>query len=58
MEMYVEAGRGYVPSEMLKHAEVPVGTIFLDALFSPVLDVNFVRMVPVVEFICSAGTVC
>jgi DNA-directed RNA polymerase subunit alpha len=41
MEMYVEAGRGYVPSEMLKHGEVPVGTIFLDALFSPVLDVNF-----------------
>jgi DNA-directed RNA polymerase subunit alpha len=41
MEMYVEAGRGYVPSEILKHGEVPVGTIFLDALFSPVLDVNF-----------------
>jgi DNA-directed RNA polymerase subunit alpha len=41
MEMYVEAGRGYVTSEMLKHGEVPVGTIFLDALFSPVLDVNF-----------------
>ncbi len=41
MEMYVEAGRGYVPSEMLKHGEVPVGTIFIDALFSPVLDVNF-----------------
>lgn len=41
LEMYVEAGRGYVPSEMLKHGDVPVGTIFLDAIFSPVLAVNF-----------------
>lgn len=41
VEMTVEAGRGYVPSEMHKHIEVPVGTIFLDALFSPVLSVNF-----------------
>ena len=41
MEMFVEAGRGYVPSEMIKHGDVPVGTIFLDALFSPVLAVNF-----------------
>ncbi len=41
MEMRVEAGRGYVPAELLKRTEVPVGTIFLDALFSPVLSVNF-----------------
>ncbi len=41
VEMTVEAGRGYVPSEMHKHIEVPIGTIFLDALFSPVLSVNF-----------------
>ncbi len=41
MEMTVEAGRGYVPSEMFKQTEVPLGTIFLDALFSPVLSVNF-----------------
>ncbi len=41
MEMTVEAGRGYVPSEMLKHPETPVGTIFLDAMFSPVLSVNY-----------------
>jgi DNA-directed RNA polymerase subunit alpha len=41
LEMHVEAGRGYVPSEMIKHGDVPVGTIFLDALFSPVLAVNF-----------------
>jgi DNA-directed RNA polymerase subunit alpha len=41
VEMTVEAGRGYVPSEMHKHIEVPIGTIFIDALFSPVLSVNF-----------------
>lgn len=41
VEMTVEAGRGYVPSEMHKRIEVPIGTIFLDALFSPVLSVNF-----------------
>jgi len=41
MELTVEAGRGYVPAEMLKHVEAPVGTIFLDAIFSPVLSVNF-----------------
>lgn len=41
LEMLVEAGRGYTPSEMLKHGDVPVGTIFLDAIFSPVLAVNF-----------------
>ena len=34
MEMTVEAGRGYVPSEMLKHGEAPVGTIYLDATLS------------------------
>lgn len=41
LEMYVEAGRGYMPSEMLKHSDAPVGTIFLDAIFAPVLAVNF-----------------
>ncbi len=40
-EMIVEAGRGYVPSELLKRTEAPIGTIFLDAIFSPVLSVNF-----------------
>lgn len=40
-EMVVEVGRGYVPSEMLKRTEAPIGTIFLDAIFSPVLSVNF-----------------
>ncbi|HEC79413.1 MAG TPA: DNA-directed RNA polymerase subunit alpha [candidate division WOR-3 bacterium] len=41
MEMFVEAGRGYVPADMLKHEEVPIGTIFIDAIFTPILSVNF-----------------
>lgn len=41
MEMTVEAGRGYVPSDAFKHVEVPIGTIFIDAIFSPILSVNF-----------------
>jgi len=41
IEMTVESGRGFVSVEMLKRSEVPVGTIFLDAIFSPVLSVNF-----------------
>ena len=41
LEMTVEAGRGYVLSEMLKHTEAPVGTVFIDAMFSPVLSVNY-----------------
>jgi DNA-directed RNA polymerase subunit alpha len=41
MEMKVEQGRGYIPAEMLKRGDMPVGTIFIDAIFSPVLSVNF-----------------
>uniref|UniRef100_A0A7V0Z6G9 DNA-directed RNA polymerase subunit alpha n=1 Tax=candidate division WOR-3 bacterium TaxID=2052148 RepID=A0A7V0Z6G9_UNCW3 len=41
MEMAVETGRGFVPAELLKKSEAPVGTIYMDAIFSPVLSVNF-----------------
>lgn len=43
MEMKVENGRGYVPAEKLRRIseEVPIGTIFLDAFFSPVKKVNY-----------------
>lgn len=43
IEMKVENGRGYVPQERLKKREpnVPLGTIFLDAFFSPVKRVAF-----------------
>ncbi len=41
MEIDVDSGRGYVVAEQNKRADAPVGTIFVDALFSPVIKVNF-----------------
>jgi DNA-directed RNA polymerase subunit alpha len=41
MEMVVKRGRGYVAAEHNKEEGDPVGTIPLDAVFSPVLKVNF-----------------
>ena len=42
IEMHVTDGRGYVPAEMNKREDDPVGTIPIDALFSPVTRVNYV----------------
>jgi DNA-directed RNA polymerase subunit alpha len=41
MEMRVSDGRGYVPAEFNKREDDPVGTISVDALFSPVTRVNY-----------------
>jgi DNA-directed RNA polymerase subunit alpha len=41
MEVDVDAGRSYVVAEQNKRADAPVGTIFLDALFTPIIKVNF-----------------
>jgi len=41
MEMVVKRGRGYVAAEHNKEEGDPVGTVPLDAIFSPVLKVNF-----------------
>ncbi len=42
IEMVVENGRGFVKAERLKkNRNVPEGTIFLDAFFSPVKRVNY-----------------
>lgn len=41
MELVVEKGLGYVPVEVRKFEKLPVGTIALDSLFSPVVKVNF-----------------
>jgi len=41
MEMVIKRGRGYVPAEWNKSEEDPVGTIPLDAIFSPIRKVNF-----------------
>lgn len=40
-ELEVGFGRGYVPAEQNKRPGAPVGTIFLDSLFSPVYKVNY-----------------
>ncbi len=41
MEMTARRGRGYVPSEKNKVAGQPIGTIPIDALFSPIRKVNY-----------------
>lgn len=41
MEVTVEKGLGYVPVEARKAEKLPIGTIAIDALFSPVKTVNF-----------------
>lgn len=41
IEMDVAAGRGYVVAEQNKRPDQPVGTIPVDALFSPVTKVNY-----------------
>ena len=42
MELTVEKGLGYVPVELRKTEKLPIGVIDLDAIFSPVVGVNFV----------------
>lgn len=42
IEMHVSDGRGYVAAEQNTREDDPVGTIPVDALFSPVLKVNYV----------------
>jgi DNA-directed RNA polymerase subunit alpha len=41
MEMVVKVGRGYVPAERNKEESQPIGTIPMDAIFSPVKKVNY-----------------
>ena len=41
MELTVNVGRGYVPAEKNKTPTMPIGTIPIDALFSPVRKVNY-----------------
>lgn len=41
MEIEVSRGRGYLPVEKQKRENLPVGTILLDALFSPVRKVHY-----------------
>mgnify|MGYP001584863319 CR=1 FL=1 len=41
MELTVERGLGYVATESVKSEKLPIGVIALDAIFSPVVKVNF-----------------
>jgi DNA-directed RNA polymerase subunit alpha len=41
MEIVIRMGRGYVPAERNKREQDPVGTIPIDAVFSPIVKVNF-----------------
>jgi DNA-directed RNA polymerase subunit alpha len=41
MELTVGVGRGYVPAERNKTATMPIGTVPIDALFSPIRKVNY-----------------
>ncbi|MGV2385150.1 MAG UNVERIFIED_CONTAM: DNA-directed RNA polymerase subunit alpha [Thermobifida fusca] len=41
MEMVCRRGRGYVPAEENKNKGDPIGTIAIDALFSPIKRVNY-----------------
>ena len=41
MEMTVKMGRGYVPAERNREDHQPIGTIPMDAIFSPIKKVNY-----------------
>ena len=47
MEIRITRGRGYVPSNRNKYSDAPLGTIFLDSIYSPVTKVTYdVRPLP------------
>jgi len=41
IELSIEKGRGYVPAEENKKANVPVGTIFTDSIYTPIKNVKY-----------------
>ncbi|HJV36560.1 DNA-directed RNA polymerase subunit alpha [Geomonas sp.] len=41
MDMVVKVGKGYVPADRNRDEKAPVGTIPIDAIFSPIHKVNF-----------------
>lgn len=41
MELTIEEGKGYLPSEERNLEDYPIGTILVDAVFSPITKVNF-----------------
>src|SRR5205085_6925349 len=41
MDIHIGKGRGYVPSEENKTTGLPVGTIFVDSIFTPMRNVKY-----------------
>ena len=41
MELVIEKGRGYIPAEKNKDSSMPIGTIPVDSIYTPVLKVNY-----------------
>ena len=41
IEMTVEMGRGYVPTDAMDNVNKSIGEILIDAIFSPVIKVNY-----------------
>jgi len=40
-EITIEKGRGYVPAEENKKANAPIGTIFMDSVYTPIKNVKY-----------------
>jgi len=41
IELTIEKGRGYVPAEENKKSNAPIGTIFIDSIYTPVKNVKY-----------------
>jgi DNA-directed RNA polymerase subunit alpha len=41
-EMYIKKGKGYMPAELNKEEDLPVGMIAVDSVFTPIKKVNFI----------------
>ena len=41
LELTIEKGRGYVPAEENKKSGAPIGTIFMDSVFTPIKNVKY-----------------
>jgi DNA-directed RNA polymerase subunit alpha len=41
MNIYIQSGNGYVMAENIVKEDMPIGTIFIDALFNPVKTVSY-----------------
>lgn len=41
IELTIEKGRGYVPAEENKKANAPIGTIFIDSIYTPIKNVKY-----------------